>query len=105
MRRLRIRAIARADIKEIMSHISKDSPRAAQRFLGAVEQLAQRLIDSPELGAVYESEDCEFAGLRVFTIPRFRKFLVFYRFEGDVIDIVRILHGARDLPAILERDS
>ena len=104
MRRVRIRAVARADVKEIMDHISTDRPRTAKRFFDAFEKLAKRLADFPELGAIYESDDMVFEGLRVFSVPRFRKYLVFYRVEDDVIDIVRIIHGARDLPGILGRE-
>ncbi|MBM3994705.1 MAG: type II toxin-antitoxin system RelE/ParE family toxin [Planctomycetes bacterium] len=39
------------------------------------------------------------------TVPRFRKYLVFYRVDDDVIDIIRVLHSARDLPTILESES
>lgn len=105
MRRIRVRAAARADILEIMEYIAADSPRSSRRFPWAIEKLAKRLAEFPELGALYDSVEADFAGLRVFSVPRFRKYLVFYRVEDDVIDIIRVIHGARDLPTILESET
>ena len=102
MRRVKLRAAARADIVAIMENIAKDSPRSARRFFRAVEKLAKRLIDFPELGSFYESEDSDFEGLRVFAVPKFWNYLGFYRVHDDEIQIVRVIHGARDIPTILE---
>ena len=39
------------------------------------------------------------AGIRLFLVPKpFDKHLIFYRVCGDTLDIVRIVHGLRDLP-------
>jgi toxin ParE1/3/4 len=102
MRRVRLRAAARADINAIMENIGRDSLRSAHRLFRAVEKLAMRLTDFPELGAVYENDDVEFADLRVFSVPKFWNYLVFYRVHDDEIEVVRVIHGASDIPAILE---
>jgi toxin ParE1/3/4 len=101
MLQIRVRPRARSDIKEIMEFIHSDKPRAALRFLAAVEKLAKRLAENPELGACYESDQQEFNGLRVFSVPRYTNYLVFYRVTETEIDIIRVLHGARDLPRVL----
>jgi toxin ParE1/3/4 len=66
------------------------------------EKMARRLVEFPELGARYEIDHPELTDLRVFPIPRFKNYLMFYRIREDEIDVVRIIHGARDIPAILE---
>ena len=39
--------------------------------------------------------------LRKRTIKGFEKYLVFYFIEGDQVQILRVLHGARDVSSIL----
>jgi len=85
-----------------MHNISKTSPRSARQFLLAVEKLTGRLIAIPEMGPLYEIDHSELAGLRVFPIPRFKKYLLFYRIQDEEIEVVRVIHGARDIPAVLE---
>jgi len=88
-----------------MNNIAKDSPRSAQKFLLAVERLAIRLTSIPEMGPKFDAEHPELTGLRVFPIPRFKRYLLFYRIHDEAIEVVRIIHGARDLPSILEGAS
>lgn len=93
---------ARADIRLIMLNIGADSPTSARRFLLAVEKLAERLTEVPEFGAIYEIDHPELVGLRAFPVPRFNKYIMFYRVHDDQIEILRVIHGARDIPTILE---
>lgn len=102
MRRIDVSRAARADLREIWSYIGQDSSRSARRFLLAAEKLALKLAEFPELGARFEIDHPELEGMRVFPIPRFKKYLMFYRNREDEIEVVRVIHGARDLPAILE---
>ena len=44
-------------------------------------------------------------GLRVWRIQGFEKHLIFYRPVADGIEIVRVLHGARDLDRLLESEN
>lgn len=41
--------------------------------------------------------------MRVRRIEGFPKHLAFYRIADDHVEIVRVLHGARNLDALLER--
>ena len=49
----------------------------------------------------YEHEHPTLAGVRVFPVSRFKKYLVFYRPVADGIEILRVLHGARDIDDLL----
>lgn len=40
--------------------------------------------------------------LRMWPIPDFEKFLIFYRPLADGIQVVRVLYGMRDIPVIME---
>jgi plasmid stabilization system protein ParE len=52
----------------------------------------------------YDFGNRELKGLRVLPVPDFPKYLVFYVYreqEEEVEIIFRVLHGARDIPALL----
>ena len=40
----------------------------------------------------------------MWPIPRFEKYLIFYRFNDDTLEVIRVLHGARDLTRIFETE-
>jgi toxin ParE1/3/4 len=40
--------------------------------------------------------------LRKRGVKGFEKYLIFYLYQNDLLSVVRIIHAARDLPAILE---
>lgn len=74
----------------------------AGRFLAAVESAAQMLIARPRIGRL-----CGFSGrtssrLRQWPVPGFESWLIFYIPYRNKVDILRVLHGARNLAAILE---
>ena len=73
----------------------------ADRFLAAAEATFTRLAGQPGLIARFEYGHPAIGALRFLPVGRFRKHLVFYRpFDGG-IELVRVLHGARDLDRIL----
>jgi len=47
----------------------------------------------------------ELEGLRCFRIRGFENHFVFYRPHESGIEVVRVLHGARDLESILDGDG
>ncbi len=96
---------AEDDITEIMRYISYDSPQAATAFREAVESACERFVILPEMGSTPDalSRYSILKGVRVLPLQRFEKYLLFYRPVMDgKIEIVRVVHGARDLPALFE---
>jgi toxin ParE1/3/4 len=49
-----------------------------------------------------ESTDAFLAGLRFLPITKFPTYLLFYRPLDDGIELIRVLHGARDIARLLE---
>jgi toxin ParE1/3/4 len=43
--------------------------------------------------------------MRRLTVKGFENWLLFYRDTEDRIDVIRVLHGARDIAAIFEEDT
>jgi toxin ParE1/3/4 len=58
----------------------------------------------PGMGAHYDHDHPALAELPYFTVSRFPKYLIFYRAVSDGIQVVRVLHGARDMASILAEE-
>ena len=88
---------ARVDLKESWRHVAVDSENAADRLFAAFLERFQRLgnhsmMDEqrPDLGE----------GIRQFTVA---SYIVFYRPQSTGIEVVRVVHGSRDIPALFRK--
>jgi len=77
----------------------------AERFLIAAEAAFAKLESMPYLGSLSQHLPSRFADVRIWSISGFRKYLIFYRRVTDGIEVMRVLHGMRDLRAILEESN
>jgi len=94
---IRIQSQARRDIVELAVYIGRDSIAAANRFLDATDATFDMLARQPFLGGEYPTRNPRLKGIRVVRMKKFPNHLVFYFGREDGIDVVRVLHGARDL--------
>ena len=92
--RVTIRPSADHDLDDIFDWIAEDNPDAAERHVRRLVDAALALRDFPERGPL-RPEIGE--GVRSLTVARY---LILYRIESDVVEIVRFIHGARDLRGI-----
>ena len=92
------RPLAEDDLLEIWVYIAADDSDAADRVIDRIEASCQRLASSPLTGS---KRDELSSGLRSFVVGRY---VVFYAPTSDGIDVVRVLHGARDIGAIFDRE-
>lgn len=99
------RAVAEEDLAEAYLYIGADSPEAAERLLDAVGDAVTLLLENPQAGSPREFRSPRAQGLRAWAPRGFPNHLIFYRVNGDDIEVVRFLHGARDLPRHLEEES
>lgn len=86
--------LAQTDINEIWDYIARDSIRNADRFIDRIEQRFGLLAANPRLGV---ARDDLRAGLRRFGYARY---LIYYRIIRGGVEIVRVVHGARDQLAL-----
>ena len=89
---------ARRDLLEAVQWIARDNPAAARALREAVAKAARRLGGYPELG----SEKTELADppVRFLTLTGF-PYVIVYDSDRRPPLILRVLHGARDLPDVL----
>lgn len=88
------RPLALQDLDEIWDYVAQDNPDAADRLIDAIEEKCRLLADYPKLGT-----NCDnlHPNLRFLAIG---KYLLFYLPLENGIELVRVLHGARDLESL-----
>ena len=74
--------------------IAADNPAQADDFIDLIDEKFQNLSRQPGLGRRREELA---AGLRSFPVGRY---VIFYLQVQDCLQIVRVLHGARDVDAV-----
>jgi len=101
MTRLDIRYLSSAekDLLGIYEYIRHDNPRAAGAFVGKIDRAVGRLAEHPFLGVVPKDERLAELGYRVLVVE---KILVFYVVKPPVVQIRRVLHGARRFAFLVE---
>lgn len=93
------------DLIELATYIAEDNLDASDRFLAAAEATFNQLAKMPQIGKLYRFSNPTLAGIRQQAIKVFKKYLVFYRPTDLGIEVLRVIHSARDLEAILEDDT
>jgi toxin ParE1/3/4 len=94
---------AKEDLIEIYAFLLERNERAARMFLSEAIKAFDLILNIPGVGKRWESPIAELVELRVTTVSRrFRDYLIFYRPVLDGVQIVTVLHGARDLPPLIE---
>jgi toxin ParE1/3/4 len=87
-------AAAERDLSEIWEYIAEDSETAADKTLRAIHAQCHVLGQYPKIGR--DRSDIV-PGVRSFPVG---KCLIFYRETGQGVEIIRVLHGARNLDFI-----
>ena len=85
---------AEQDLVDIWLYIANDSSANADSFLDHLNEQAQRLVEFPKSGKLRPELD---QSLRCFPIENY---LMFYREQDVSIELVRVLHAARDLEVL-----
>jgi toxin ParE1/3/4 len=91
MRNIKRTKRANQDLISIWRYIAEDNPEAATKQLDAIEQKCQLLLRYPKIGrSRYDIRK----GLRTFPCDAY---IILYRETAEGIEIVRVVHGAREL--------
>ena len=104
--RYELRPHAEEDLYEQFDYYEQESGTdLALRFLGAVNRGIDFLITYPEAGAPRDFGNSRLAGLRCWPVPDFDEIRIYYLFDGTTLQIIRILHGKRNLTRILKKEA
>ena len=88
------RPLAETDILEIWDYIAEDSLAAADRWVDHLDEQFRVQATQPMMG---RARDELAPGVRSFP---FRRYVVFYVPLDGGVDVVRVLHGARDIDGV-----
>jgi toxin ParE1/3/4 len=79
------------DLAAIADFIAADNLTAALGFYDEIDRLLTMIAQYPEMG---EAVDHLSPGVRRLTLGNY---LLFYRHANDEIELIRVLHSARDI--------
>jgi toxin ParE1/3/4 len=79
------------DLIEIWDYISTDNPNAADKLVLAIDEKCNPLARQPEIGRIRPDLGSD---IRSFA---HRRYLILYRIVADGVEIIRVVHGARNL--------
>lgn len=91
---------AEEDFLQITNYFSVESPAVAARFIDAVETICEIIAEHPEIGRNVDFIHQQ--SIRRLRIKGFQKYVLFYRLSEQKIEVVRMCHGSRDLPALFQ---
>lgn len=93
------RALAARDVEEAIDfYIDEGGEDLAIRFIDALERAFSHLGRHPASGSPRYAHELEIPGLRSWPVAPFPH-PVFYLDRRDHVDVWRVLHGSRDVPA------
>lgn len=93
---------ANRDIEEIVAYyLSEAAETAAFGFINALEQAYAHISHHPATGSPRYAHELNLPGLRAWPLTRYPH-LVFYVERTDHIDVWRVLHNQRDIPAWMQ---
>ena len=75
------------------------------RFLVSAHETFALLAAHPEMGWRTRLKHPDLKSVRVFPVAGFKKVVILYRPAQDYIDILRVVHGSRDLQTLLRREG
>ena len=97
-RRVQVSREAKADLREIRDHVAAFNVGAAKKLVRQIAATFDTLGDMPMVGR--ERDDLA-VGLQSLVVG---KYIVVYRLPEDAVEIVRVLHGARNVPSFFGED-
>lgn len=90
---------ARRDVEDAVAHyLAEDAGSAALGFIDALEKAYVHLGRHPATGSPRYAHELNLPGLRFWPLTG-HPYLIFYVEHPDHIDVWRVLHGQRDIPA------
>ena len=93
---------ANRDVEEAVAYYLREaSAQAALGFIDALEHAYAHVGRHPATGSPRYAHELNLPGLRAWPLRRYPH-IVFYVERPDCIDVWRVLHGQRDIPAWMQ---
>ncbi len=95
MPKFKLTPAAEQDLQDVWLYIAQDNTRAADKLLDRIEVQCELLANHPQLGP---ARDDIAKGLRYQPLANY---LILYRVIAQGVEIVRVVHGARNIIDLL----
>ena len=103
-KRVAVRQAAARDIDAAVGYYLQEGGAAlATRFVAALDEAYRHIRRFPATGALRYAAEIGVSGLRFWPLDKFA-YLVFYVEREDHVDVLKVLHAQRDIPAWLTND-
>jgi toxin ParE1/3/4 len=99
MSRYVINILASRDLNDIADYFAANSLETGDQFFRAFHRKCQQLIAFPNSGKSYGTIHPDLRGLSL------EGYVIFYRILDDGIEILRVVSGRRNFPALFEELS
>jgi toxin ParE1/3/4 len=97
---------ARFDLLQQFVYFREEANLAlAERYYAAVDQTCSMLVNEPHAGVLYDSGIAQLEGLRRFPVHGFENYLIFHLPRSSGVDVIRVLHGARDIDNLFAQEG
>ncbi len=101
-----LRPRARLDLLEQFVYFGEqDSIELAERYFAAVNETCLQLLKHPLSGTLYDSGIARLGGMRRLPVKEFGKYLILYLPRTGGIDVIRVLHAARDIDGLFVKEE
>jgi toxin ParE1/3/4 len=90
------------DVFDIACYLADQREGLGFRFYECVDATYQQITDNPQWKGVGPFQHPEAQNIRICPVQQFKNYLIFYRIESDRIEILRVLHGARDYMSLFD---
>jgi toxin ParE1/3/4 len=106
MKNVRFRPKTWEDVEESAFYLAEEASQAtAERFLDAIVMTTGALARLPRMGAPCHFHNPRLRGIRRHPVTGFENWLVFYHAAATGVEVVRVLHGARDIATVLREEN
>jgi toxin ParE1/3/4 len=98
-RRILITEDANLDLQEHFNYLAQNN---RDRAFDAARKTFAALARMPGMGRQYESEEDDVVNIHKWTVKGFKNYLIFYRYDDETLEILRIIFATRDFTSILK---
>ncbi len=96
-----VRAAAHNDVLAAIDYYRREAPPGVSlKFIDALKHAYQHISSHPASGSARYGQELDLPGVRSWSVAGF-PWLVFYVERSKRVDVLRVLHGERDIPASL----
>jgi toxin ParE1/3/4 len=98
------RELALRDVDEAVAcYLDEGAPSAALGLIDALKKACTHISRHPATGSARYAQELNLPGLRFWPLTRYPHGVLYVE-KADLIDVWRVLHGQRDIPAWLQTE-